>query len=304
MLGLMDEFKAVFIEKGVHVDTPEVIQTLTETELVELIPAYDGWIAGDDPVSVSVLDSGNVGQLKVVVKWGVGVDNVDFEAAKKLGISVAHTPNMFGSEVADIAISYLIGLAREIFWLDREVRNGGWPKPRGISLKGKTVGLIGYGDIGKNIAERLVPIGANVIVYDPAVAKKQLPLPIKTISACEWPDQLELCDFLVFCCSLNKDNYHMLNQETLNSCKQSVRVVNVARGGLIDERALIGALESGKVHSAALDVFEIEPLPEESKLRTYDHCIFGSHNSSNTFEAVRTTSHRAMGELFSLLNVS
>ena len=96
----------------------------------------------------------------------------------------------------------------------------------------------------------------------------------------------------------------MLNQETLNSCKQSVRVVNVARGGLIDERALIGALESGKVHSAALDVFEIEPLPEESKLRTYDHCIFGSHNSSNTFEAVRTTSHRAMGELFSLLNVS
>jgi D-3-phosphoglycerate dehydrogenase len=116
-----------------------------------------------------------------------------------------------------------------------------------------------------------------------------------------WPQRVEEADFLAFTCSLNDRNRHMLNAEVLARCKRGVRVVNVARGPLIDEAALIAALQSGHVTSAALDVFEVEPLPADSPLRAMPQCIFGSHNGSNTRDAVRRASHEAMNRLFGFL---
>lgn len=298
MLGMIDEFRVEFARRGAEVVCPAVAQVLPEDELVEILPGCDGWIIGDDPASRRVLSAGKSGRLRAAVKWGIGVDNVDFHAAAELGIPVVNTPGMFGEEVADLAFAYMVALARELFAIDRGVRAGRWPKPRGISLSGKTLGLVGLGDIGRNIAARALGAGMRVLAYDPAVPGE---LPGMTLERAVWPERLEACDFLVLACALTESSRHMLNEATLKRAKRGVRIVNIARGALIDESALEAALGSGVVHSAALDVFEVEPLPRSSALLADERCILGSHNGSNTEEAVRRASLRAIELLFASL---
>ena len=148
-----------------------------------------------------------------------------------------------------------------------------------------------FGDIGKNTAQRLLVCGMDVIVYDPFYK----PDPnLQGVLSSEWPDRLNELDFLVFTCALTKDNYHMFNIDTIPYLKKGLRLVNVARGPLIKESALIHALEKEIVHSAALEVFENEPLPLDSPIRNFKQCIFGTHNGSNTLDAVVRTSNRAI----------
>lgn len=299
MLGLLDQYHDKAKELGIRLHRANVTQTLTEDELCDLVPNYDGWIIGDDPATRKVFETAKSGKLTAAVKWGIGVDNVDFNACKELDIPITNTPNMFGEEVADIATAYVISLARELFAIDRGVRSGEWPKPPGISLRGRTVGIVGFGDIGTATAKRMLALGLNVIVYDPYSTKNTKFNEVELVS---WPSKVETLDFLVFTCSLNDDNYHMLDCDVINQCKQGVRIINVARGALIDEDALCVALESGHVHSAALDVFEIEPLDSKHPLRGFNRCIFGSHNGSNTFDAVSRASINAIISLSKLLN--
>ncbi len=302
MLGMIDDFRPIFAEKGIGITTPKVTQTLTVEELKRLVPEHDGWIIGDDPATPEVFEAGKAGHLKAAVKWGIGVDNVDFEACKDLGIPITNTPNMFGAEVADVAVAYTIGLARQLFFIDHSIKANVevWPKPAGISLANKKVGLIGFGDIGRNVAKRLVACEMQVTAYDPNV---QDDAGIEGVTRANWPNGVEGMDFLIFTCALNSKTYHMLNAEIFDRVKFGVYVINVARGPLIDEEALIEALLSQKVQAAALDVFEVEPLPADSKLRTMPQCIFGSHNSSNTKDAVMRASNRAIENLFGFLNV-
>jgi D-3-phosphoglycerate dehydrogenase len=301
MLGLINEFRHLFTEKSIDLHCPLVKQTLSVEELKELLPQFDGWIIGDDPANAEVFKAGHQGKLKAAVKWGVGVDNVDFKAAKELGIPITNTPRMFGGEVADVAVGYVIGLARQTFWIDREVRKGNWIKPSGTSLAGKTVALVGFGDIGRNTAKRLLAFDLKVIAYDPYFQAQDN---LSQVESSVWPNRLEEADFIVLTCALTADNYHLLNADIFAKVKPAVKIVNVARGPLIDESALIDALSSGQVHSAALDVFEIEPLPLDSPLRGFEQCIFGSHNGSNTVDAVRRASHQAIALLFDFLGVS
>ena len=207
-----------------------------------------------------MFQAGKMGKLKGVVKWGVGIDNVDLDACKRLGIPVANTPNMFGSEVADVAIGYVIGLARHLFEVNEKVKKGTWHKPQGISLKGKNVGVVGYGDIGKSVCDRLAAFGLNISVWDPGVADNAVGG--QTILR-TWPDGIKNCDFVILTCALTRHNVHMLDTRTLNMCKNGVRIINVARGPLIDEQALTKALKSGRVGGAALDVFEVEPVAKK-----------------------------------------
>ena len=301
MLGMIDSFRPRFAEKQVELIAPKVVQILSEDELIDLVPGVDGWIVGDDPASERVLTAGTAGQLKAVVKWGVGVDNVDFKAAERLGLKVSNTPGVFGREVADLAMHYVGGLARETFFIDRDIRqNNGWPKPSGISLAGRTAALVGFGDIGRQTARRLLAADMRVIAYDP-MFRPDAAIPVEEG---HWPEQLETADFLVFTCPLNPQTQHMFNFGLLPKLKPGVRVVNVGRGPVVEEPALIEGLKTGVVHSAALDVFEVEPLPKDSPLRTYDRCIFGSHNGSNTRDAVRRVSNTAIDMMFGFLGVS
>lgn len=298
MLGMIQEFIEPARAQGFELMPAKVTQTLSQDELVELLPDYDGWIIGDDPATRRVFEAGKAGRLKAAVKWGIGVDNVDFVACKDLGIPIINTPQMFGGEVADIAVAYTIGLARHLFEVDRGVRAGSWPKPAGISLAGKTVAVIGFGDIGRAAARRLAACDMRVIAYDPG---NQDDGGVVGIERARWPARIEQADFIVLTCSLNASNRHMLNAGTLGQCKAGVMIVNVARGPLIDEAALITALQSGHVKAAALDVYEDEPLSLQSPLRSIPQCIFGSHNGSNTKDAVRRASAEAMSRLFGFL---
>lgn len=291
MLGMIDSFMPIFERYKLEVTAPDVVQTLSEDQLKEIVPLHDGWIIGDDPATSSVLRTGRAGKLRAAVKWGIGVDNVDFDACEQLGIPITNTPNMFGAEVADIAMGYIIGLARQTFEIDRGVREGVWPKPSGISLSGKTVALVGYGDIGKNAAKRMIAADMHVIAYDPFAEDSSS---LRGVEREEWPRRLEEADFIVITCALTKSSYHLLSESSLNLAKPGVRVVNVGRGPVVDEKALENALKAEKVFSAALDVFETEPLEMDSYLRQHPRCIFGSHNSSNTSDAVSRTSELAI----------
>ena len=300
MLGMIDSFRHIFEEKGIELSAPNVVQTLSVEELKEIVPQHDGWIIGDDPATREVFEAGRTGNLKAAVKWGIGVDNVDFDACKDLNIPIINTPDMFGREVADIAMGYVIALARETFEIDRAVRDGKWIKPRGISLSGKKVALVGFGDIGQSTAKRLLALDMDVIAYDPfADNNPNMPEVAREV----WPARIEEADFIVVTCSLTKSSFHMVNADIFKQVKDGVRVVNVGRGPIIEETSLEDALKSGKVYSAALDVFEVEPLPMDSYLRAHSHCIFGSHNASNTADAVERTSHIAIDKLFHFLNI-
>ncbi len=298
MLGQIDLFTDFAAGRGLKLHPAKVTQILSEDELKALLPGYDGWIIGDDPATRAVFEAGQTGRLKAAVKWGIGVDNVDFAACKDLGLPITNTPMMFGTEVADVAVGYVVGLARQLFVIDRGVRAGGWPKPAGISLGGKRVGVVGLGDIGRSLCLRLMAMGLQVVAYDPGV---QGDAGVAGLGRAVWPEGVGDLDFLVFTCALNVHNTHMLNREVLDQARDGVRIVNVARGPLIDEAALIDALQSGKVHSAALDVFEVEPLPADSPLRDMERCIFGTHNGSNTVDAVIRASHEAIGHLAGFL---
>src|SRR3546814_6577801 len=204
---------------------------------------------------------------------------------------------MFGGEVADVAVGYVIGLARQLFLIDRGIRAEEWPKPAGISLAGKRVALVGFGDIGRSVARRLAAFDMPIVAYDPGIEGDG---GIDGVERAVWPQRIEEADFIVLTCALNAANRHMLGRQVLDQAKQGVFVVNVARGPLIDEPALVAALRSGRVSAAALDVFEEEPLPAGSPLRDLPLCILGSHNGSNTRE--RSEEHTS--ELQSLMRIS
>lgn len=290
MIRGIDALRGHFEKMGAEVVCPEFQQVMSERDLIDLVPQFDGWIIGDDPATSAVFRAGRSGRLRAVVKWGIGMDNVDLDGAIAEGFQVPNTPGMFGEEVSDVALGYLIGLARELFLIDREVRAGKWIKPPGATLFGKTIGLVGFGSIGRSAARKLLAFGMKVIVYDPAYRED----PLLDVETAVWPERLNEADFMVLTCALTPSSRHIVNAESLRLMKPGVSIVNVGRGPLIDEKALVNALLSGHVSAVGLDVFEDEPLSLDSSLRKFDRCIFGTHNSSNTKEAVYKASVEAI----------
>ncbi|MDA8930284.1 phosphoglycerate dehydrogenase [Bacteroidia bacterium] len=295
MLKQIEEYRSLFEDKNIELVTPQVVQIMTEEQLMQILPKMDGWIIGDDPATEQVFAAGVAGNLKAAVKWGVGVDNVDFEACKKLNIPIINTPGMFGNEVSDVAIGMMLNLTRRLHDIDREVRNGNWIKPVGNSTAGKKVGVVGFGDIGLSIGRKLVAFDMEVIAYDPH-ARSEFGIPV-----CTFPDEIESLDYLFLACALNDSTYHLINKEILDKLKPTAILVNVSRGPLMDEQALIASLQEGKFRGVGLDVFEEEPLSVASPLASFDKCFFGSHNGSNTKEAVDKTSYKAINLLFGFL---
>lgn len=292
MLRQIDSFQEKFDDLGWQITAPEVLQTLSVAELEELVPQHDGWIIGDDPANAQVVKACQ-GKLRAAVKWGVGIDNVDRAAFAEAGIPITNTPGMFGKEVADIALGYVIGLARHTYEVHAGVTGNQWPKPAGISLAGKRCGLVGFGDIGSHVAKRLFACEMEVTVYDPFVDQERR-AKFDQFTFRDWPDEIGNCQFIVLTCALTPDTHHMLDAALFAKLSPGTFIVNVSRGPLIDEAALVEALDSQIVAAAALEVFEEEPLPPNSALRNYPQNILGSHNASNTIDAVMRTSHLAI----------
>jgi D-3-phosphoglycerate dehydrogenase len=290
----IDEHRSTFAAAAIEVLLPPVVQQLSEAELIEHLRDADGIIVGDDPLTEAVLERAT--RLRTISKWGVGIDNVDVAAAARLGIRVTNTPGMFGNEVADVVIGYLIMLSRQLHRVDDRVRRGEWAKIEGVSLAGRTLGIIGLGAIGQAVGRRGIALGMTVIgseVFEPnAVAAESL-----GVAVMPQKRLLRECDVLSLNCPLTVENRRMIDADALASMRRGAWIVNTARGPLVDEIALVEALRSGQIGAAALDVFEVEPLPADSPLRTFDNVILGAHNSSNTAEAVRRTSVQAIENL-------
>jgi D-3-phosphoglycerate dehydrogenase len=301
MLKNIADFRQKFEEYNIELITPKVVQVLTEDALLELVPNVDAWIIGDDPATRRVFEVGKKGKLRAAVKWGVGIDNVDFEACKDLGIPISNTPQMFGGEVADLAVSYFLGLARQTYFIDREVRKGNWVKPAGSSVEGKTVAVVGLGDIGRNTIKRLRGFDVRILAYDPYT--KSSPEQIGVQGILNFPERIEEADFIILTCALTQSSKFMINEKNIALMKKGVKIINVARGGLIKEEDLIKGLINGKIDSVALDVFETEPIHEDNLLLQFERCILGTHNGSNTTEAVRRASEKAIEILFKYLNI-
>jgi D-3-phosphoglycerate dehydrogenase len=281
-------------ERHAELIVPPVRQQLTEAELLELIPGIDGMVAGDDQVTRAVLERAD--RLRIVSKWGVGTDGIDLVAAAELGIRVTNTPGMFGDEVADVVIGYLVLLARHLHRMDSAVRAGEWAKPEGVSLAGRTMGVVGLGHIGRAVARRALAMSMRVLgsEVDPTNRASAEELGVQVVGL---ESLLAESDVISLNVPLTPDSRHLVDAGTLDLLRRGAWIINTARGGLIDEPALIAALRSGQVGAAALDVFEVEPLPVDSPLRAFDQVILGSHNASNTVEAGHRTSERAIDNL-------
>lgn len=290
----VDRFRNLLDEHNMDVDLPDIVQQLSEADLLKIIDRYDGVVAGDDEFTERVLEQAK--RLKVISKWGIGIDAIDVAAARRRGIRVFNTPDAFGDEVGDVVMGYLILLARQLHRIDAAIRSGGWLKIEGTSLQGKTLGIIGLGNIGQSVARRAVASGMLVIGYDVQPDGKFLN-ENPAIQFVALNQIWERSDFISLNCNLTPGNRHLINDDTIRQMKAGVNIVNTARGALIDEAALVRALDRGLVAGAALDVFESEPLPLEHPLRRYDCCILGSHNSSNTVEAVDRVTRRAFENL-------
>ncbi|MBR9907038.1 MAG: phosphoglycerate dehydrogenase [Gammaproteobacteria bacterium] len=302
MVSNISEFLPFAESLNIKLTGSSGMQTYSEIELIDLLKGYDGWIIGDDPTNTTILRAAKKSGLKAAVKWGVGVDNIDYDAFESLGIPVTNTPGVFGDEVSDLAITYVLGLFNNAFVIDRKVRQGNWYKPTGNSIRGTTIGVVGYGDIGKSICNRLEFLGANIFIYDPAFSPLICSENSKTKDFLSFPDRVDELDCLVLACPLNKSTRGLIDNNILSKLKSNCRIVNISRGGLINEADLINSLSKNEIYGCALDVYEQEPLSINSKLVSFDNVILGSHNASNTKEAVNRVSIRSLEILNEMLN--
>lgn len=275
-------------------------QHFTEAELKELLPGVVGMIAGDDPLSADVLRAAT--DLRVLIRWGIGMDSVDHAAAADLGIVVRNTPAVFGDEVADSALAYILLLARGHHLVDAEVRRGDWPKLEGFSLAGEQVGIVGLGSIGLAVARRCHGFGMRVVAHDPFV-DPAVALDVD-VALAVLDDVLAQSRFVVLTCPLTADTWHLVNQRTLGRMRSDSYLINVGRGPLVDEAALAEALSTGVIRGAGLDVYEVEPLPMHSPLRRLDNVVLGAHNGSNTRQGVARASAEAVERLLTELGAS
>lgn len=275
---------------GYELVVPELKgQQFSSAELSDLMPGVVGLIAGDDELDKDFFSSSP--SLRTLVRWGIGMDSVDHRAASENAVVVRNTPGVFGQEVADMALGYMLSLARGINHIDRSVRSGDWPKYEGFTLSGQTVGIVGFGAIGREVASRALAFGMEVLVFDPYLGPDSMPIGTKIASL---EALLRSCRFAVLTCPLTSESHHLINGEALSQMRQDAYVVNVARGPVVDEEALTNSLESGHIAGAALDVFEVEPLPMSSRLRSLQNVILGSHNGSNTRQGVARASSAAV----------
>jgi D-3-phosphoglycerate dehydrogenase len=248
---------------------------------IDSLKEFDALIVGTCKVTRDMLENSSI---KIIAKHGVGVDNIDLKTATRLGIPVTITTGANSSSVAELAIAYIFALSRNLINVHKELfENRIWGNYSGIEISGKTLGIIGFGSIGKEVAKRAVCLGMKVLVYDPYVHKDQ----IKNfdVESVDFETVLKESDFVSLHVPLVDETRKMIGEKELSLMKSSAFLINTSRGGLVDEIALANALKSKKIAGAALDVFESEPL-KDSPLFDCKNVIMTPHIGAHTFEAI------------------
>lgn len=280
MIPSVERFRPVFEHYQIELIVPEVHERMSETELLAYAGQVDGTVCGDDRYTPRVLEA-FAPRLKIISKWGTGIDSINQAAAAKLGIQVRRTPNAFTTPVSDSVMGYLLAFARQQPWMDRAVKSGDWRKLPGRSLSECTLGVIGVGNVGKAVLKKAAAfdmklLGNDIIEIDPDFIRQN------HVEMASLPDLLSRADFVSINCDLNPTSYHLINHDSISLMQPHSVLINTARGPIVEETALVDALLNQKIGGAALDVFEIEPIPSESPLLRMDNVMLAAHNANSS----------------------
>jgi D-3-phosphoglycerate dehydrogenase len=276
----MDRFRPALERHDLELVIADVQERLTEEDLLALAGQFDGTICGDDAYTARALEA-CLPRLKVISKWGTGIDSINAGAASRLGVQVRSTPNAFSMQVADTIMGYILAFARRQPWMDRDMKAGRWEKIPGRSLDECTLGVVGVGNCGKAVIRRARPFGMQLLGND--IVEIALEFISETgLEMTGLEDLLARSDFVSLNCDLNPTSHHLINQRTLALMQPSAVLINIARGHVVDESALIEALRSNVIAGAALDVYEVEPLPMNSPLRGMDNVMLAPHNANSS----------------------
>ncbi|MDF0555602.1 hydroxyacid dehydrogenase [Kamptonema sp. UHCC 0994] len=281
---------------------------LSSEELLELIPQYDGVVlrSGIDHLKkdARILEAGRRGQLRVVGLAQTGTDNVNIETAEQLGIEVFNS-NTNDVSTAEFVFGVMFGLARNIIAAQQALLNGHWEKRHGpllgIELKGKTLGIIGLGNIGQKVAERAQVFGMEIIAYNRNRERVEALARERGYTLLSLEELLEKSDIITLHISLEEETNNLINAAAIDRMKETAFIINCARGGIVNEADLLKALESDQIAGAALDVFVNEPLPEDSPLREFagrsNKLCLSPHLGSGTHEAQRKVAIDVAGKI-------
>ncbi len=280
MIPFLERFKATFDKYAIELIVPEVRERMEETDLLKYAGQFDGAICGDDRYTARVLEA-CAPRLKVISKWGTGIDSIDSAAASRLNVTVARTPNAFTTPVADSVLGYMLAFVRRQPWMDSAMKRGEWEKIPGRTLSECTLGVVGVGAIGKAVTRRARAFGMKILGTD-IVDIDHVFISESGIEMTDLSSLLSASDFVSLNCDLNPASRHLINARTLAQMKPTAVLVNTARGPIVDEPALIAALQSGGIAGAALDVFENEPLPHDSPLLKMDNVMLAPHNANSS----------------------
>jgi D-3-phosphoglycerate dehydrogenase len=296
MIPVLERFRPTFDAGGIELVVAAVSERLTEKALLSYAGSVDGAICGDDPFTARVLQAA-APRLRVISKWGTGIDSIDRQEATRLGIQVFNTPGAFTEAVADSVMGVILSFARRIPWTDREMKAGRWEKPACRALEECMLGVVGVGTIGKAVLRRAAAfgmglLGNDIVAIDPEflVGTGVTMLPLEPL--------LERSDFVSLNCDLNPTSLGLIDRRALSRMKSSAVLVNTARGPVVDEQALVASLREGKIAGAGLDVFPEEPLSPSSPLRSMDNVLLSPHNANSSHRAWERVHRSTIENLF------
>ena len=272
------EARQMLLDAGFELRCNDSGKRPTAEDLKQMLSGAYAVVAGTEKYTAEVLEAAD--QLKAVIRFGVGTDNFDIPAMREKGLAIGVIANH--NSVAEFALTLILSMIKNLPRLDSAARDGQWARFPMRELSGKTVGIMGFGRIGRRLAELLKGFDVNILAYDPFI-------PQDAIRACgaepvAMEQLLRRSDVVSLHMPSTPDTYHLINAQTLAMMKDGAYLVNTARGALVDEKALYDALVSGKLSGAALDVFEKEPITKDNPLFTLDNAVFAPHVSALSFE--------------------
>jgi len=291
-------FRPIFEEEEIELLVPPFKERFEEEELLELVKDVDGVICGDDQFTERVLQAAP--RLMVLSTSVTGIDAFHREAGERRGIAVRNTLNAFSEPVADSVLGYILNFARRLPFMDRAMRRGIWDKTASVALRECTLGVIGVGNVGKAVVRRAIAFGMGVLGNDLV----EMPAEFLAETGIEMVSKEELLrqsDFVSLNCNLNPTSFHLMSDAEFAVMKPTAVVINTARGPIIDEPALVRALQEERVAGAALDVFEVEPLPADSALLQMDQVMLAPHNANSSTEAWERVHQNTINNLLEVL---
>jgi D-3-phosphoglycerate dehydrogenase len=270
---------------------------LGEDELIPLLEGCEGYIAGLDFITGRVLDA--AAGLKVISRYGAGVDRIDLAATRAKNITVCNTPGVNAQAVADLAMGLLLSVVRKIPLLDKKIREGQWPRSTGTELYGKTMGVLGLGAVGRALAERAKGFSMAVIAHDPCIDRRYAEE--HGIAAAGFNEVIEKADFISLHLPLTAGTRRVISRDVMERMKKGAVIINTARGGLVDEDAAAELLKSGHLGGAGIDVYEEEP-PKKSPFFGLDNAVLTPHTASHTAEAAAAMAALSVRNLVDVLS--